>query len=739
MARQFRPTSRALRIFLGALLLAMAVQGFVITRAQTQTQSFTCAGGFTQEFVPVLPATLMNSLSTVPNPVIPLDAAGRRTIRGDLVDYVANLNAAIRLGKALFWDMQVGSDNRTACATCHFQAGQDGRTRNQVNPGANGSFDNASFEPNSDLWPGAFPFTSDAGDIDNITGSQGVRKSNYGGLSKTGTETTASVPDPVFTANGKNVRQVTGRNAPSVVNAVFNARNFFDGRAQREFNGVNPFGARDTSAKVWVVGPLGPAQIDIRISDASLASQAVGPVLNPVEMSAANRTWPEVGRKLMIVKPLALQKVDPTDSVLGPYAAATTGLTTTYQAMIQAAFKPKWWNTSKAVRIGSKSYTMMEANASLFFGLSVMLYEATLVSDQTPLDRFLAGRAACSAITDPVAGAECIRQSDESAASLFEDIASRLTAAAGRTITSANIRNGLALFELPPPPAPAPNGVGCILCHVGAETTSASLRNQAHGVEPGDVAFQNAGFEQRLERMFWQIPPVPPGTSSVTLDPMTWTVQANGEDVPVAVYDAGYYNIGVRRTSDDPGVNGLDPFGMEWSIVRMLQRTVPDPSYIKVPGAGLNCGATVVTNSTGFPLLSGSLRTTERTRVAGSFKVPGLRNVELTAPYFHNGGKSTLLQVLEFYDEAGDFANVERAPLLQALHLTQDQIRDLIAFLLALTDERVRVQSAPFDHPQLFVANGDSTPGTDNTIELPAAGAAGATPLQTFLNLNPFQ
>ena len=51
-----------------------------------------------------------------------------------LSNYVLNKTAAIRLGKALFWDMQVGSDGVQACATCHFHAGADSRIRNQMNP-----------------------------------------------------------------------------------------------------------------------------------------------------------------------------------------------------------------------------------------------------------------------------------------------------------------------------------------------------------------------------------------------------------------------------------------------------------------------------------------------------------------------------------------------------------------------------------------------------------------------------
>ena len=41
--------------------------------------------------------------------------------------YVRDPKVLIALGKALFWDMQVGSDGRTACATCHFHAGADHR------------------------------------------------------------------------------------------------------------------------------------------------------------------------------------------------------------------------------------------------------------------------------------------------------------------------------------------------------------------------------------------------------------------------------------------------------------------------------------------------------------------------------------------------------------------------------------------------------------------------------------
>jgi cytochrome c peroxidase len=775
----------------GIAVLVFTLGGSVALNAQTQTYGCYAPGGFgvvPPLAPPALPPVLLESLKSVPNPVIPLDPVTRaRIIRGDLTDYIANLDAAIRLGKALFWDMQAGSDGKTACATCHFHAGEDGRDTNQLNPGANGTWDAQG--PNRAVTQFDFPFTTPpTTDNDNIVGSQGVRKSTFAGFnSKTGAEQTTPVADPVFNVGGVNVRQATGKNTPSVINAVFNHRNFFNGRAQSEFNGVNPFGNRDATARVWYAGVTGPTQIDIHIPNAALASQAVGPPLNPVEMSAAGRSFPDLGHKLLGLKPLGTQKVDSTDSVLGPYADPVKGLTTTYASMIQQAFKSKWWNVSskQTIKINGKSYTMTEANFSMFWGLAIMMYEATLVSDNTPLDQYLAP-AGATFPRPPLPDTTPLNQVVTRLANQGITIVD--SSGTTRTVTVNDILNGLSMFELPalPPPSfplvePAGftnsgvlggqgslntggAGVGCIGCHVAAETTSASLRNlTGPGLELGDAALKAGGFDLRMERMFmnlsWNPPgalsPVPMGTDVITFDPATYavnTIDAGGQPVappiflPVATYDAGWYNIGVRPTAEDLGVGATDPQFGPWSWTGLFQ-ALPDPSFIKVPGNGLGCTGinlgsvfpNVLLNPSGFPLLSGGMTKTEATDVAGTFKVPQLRNVELNGPYFHNGGKATLGQVVDFYDGGGDFPNATKAPAIVPLHLSADQVNGLVAFLLSLTDDRVRYEQAPFDHPQLFVPNGDSVPGTDNMVEIPAAGAAGApTPLQRFLNLSPF-
>ena len=75
----------------------------------------------------------------------------------------------------------------------------------------------------------------------------------------------------------------------------------------------------------------------------------------------------------------------------------------------------------------------------------------------------------------------------------------------------------------------------------------------------------------------------------------------------------------------------------------------------------------------------------------GKFKVPGLRNVALTAPFMHNGQFKTLREVIDYYDKPDDFGikSIGRDSLLaRPLGLTEQEKIDLEAFMLALTDYR---------------------------------------------------
>jgi hypothetical protein len=138
-------------------------------------------------------------------------------------------------------------------------------------------------------------------------------------------------------------------------------------------------------------------------------------------------------------------------------------------------------------------------------------------------------------------------------------------------------------------------------------------------------------------------------------------------------------------------------------------------------------------------------------RANGAFKSPGLRNVELTGPYFHTGGAATLEQVLEFYARNGDVpAGGNLGPGMGNIRLNQQERAQIVEFLKALTDDRVRFERAPFDHPSLCVPIGyaENPPGVvrpDTSLDgaaadvlafIPPVGQSGnAVPLQTFAEL----
>ncbi len=540
----------------------------------------------------------------------------------NLAEFVRNKTAAIQLGKALFWDMQVGSDGIQACASCHFSAGTDTRTKNQLGPSTkNGTVAelNQAFNPtasgsmggpNYTLTKADFPFhqlsnPSDPNstvlfDTDDVVSSQGVAKRNFVNLAQGGpAEVCQHQVDAVFKVNGSNVRRVQSLNSPSVINAVFNFRNFWDGRASNDFNGVNSSGKNDPNARIFtsVNGKL--QQTAISISSASLASQAVDPPLNNGEMSCANRPFAILGKKLLdkSLVPLGRQAVHPNDSVLGIIANQKSanksgkGLRVSYEQLIKQAFLPVYWDSQQKVTLGNEQFSQMSANFSLFFGLAIQLYQATLVSDNAPIDRFAEGKL---------------------------------------TALTQQQQQGLAIFQ---------TSGACTLCHQGALLTEAPL-----------------------------------GTNELP--------------------NIGFINIGVRPDAEDSG-----------------------------------------------NVLTGGAK----------FKTPSLRNVELTGPYFHNGGQATLRQVMDFYVRGGDFDGPNKSHSMFPVDLDIDEEDAVIAFLLALTDDRVRWERAPFDHPQLFITNGhqgdqltviDNGFGRarDSWITLPAVGANGATkPLRPFLNLSPFQ
>lgn len=505
--------------------------------------------------------------------------------------YVQDREALARLGKVFFWDMQAGSDGRTACASCHFHAGADHRRQNQLS--------GAGAPLNYTLTRGDFPFRLLADVTSNrsavlrdrrwAAGSAGVvARAFVDVILGSEFEESTEAAENAFVLDGIHLRQVTARNTPSVINSVFNVRNFWDGRARTVFTGLTPFGESDLGLNAWVMRDGELVAEPVRVENSSLASQANGPALNEVEMSYAGRTWEKLARKLLAVAPLARQRVAADDSLLGELANADdAGLKPefTYAGLIEAAFKAEYRGSAE----------QMERNFPLYWGLAQQAYQARLIADDSRYDQFQEGR---------------------------------------RDALSALEQRGLQLF--------ASGQTECFDCHGGPELTAAGFSSAARN----------------------------------TSNPRA----------------AGFFRVGISPVAEDMGLGTVDGFGL--------------------------------------PLMAGA-----GGQANGVFKAPSLRNVELTGPYFHNGSQATLEQVVEFYGRNGDFQGENLAAEIGRIRMNAEERRAVVAFLKALTDERVRYQRAPFDHPSLCIPVGQGEEGERWALVEEVGRGGGAAPLQTFEEL----
>lgn len=848
----------------------------------------------------------------VPEPPPSLKGVTPPPVRDRITDlslvphFVEDEDAAIELGKALFWDMQAGSDGQ-ACASCHFHAGVDNRVKNQLSPafldGGNNMFDTTGSGgaggPNYTLVEADFPFhrladPSDRDsevefDTDDVASSQGVFGTVFNDI-LVGTTEMFQAPDDCniagggdgdpagFHVSGINTRRVEPRHTPGVINAALNFRNFWDGRANNIFNGVDPFGRRNEGARILAINSDGDVEkIKVELENSSLASQAVGPPLSDFEMSCANRTFPKLGKKLLHLRPLGLQNVSTSDSVLGGIANIVgpnpRGLTLRYADMIMDAFPERFWDSDElfdgngnplgvsGIPINTDQFTMMEINFSYFWGLAVQLYENTLISDDSPFDNDELSDEAQKGLDVFLNDGKCINCH---ATSMFtkastlhlvdeaeeEGLVERMLMNGQNfhysLLGSGTLKRGWGKkfhvefdFDAEGTPeavgedsdayiAPglAPDAAGGVIhlsvhkkksvsCDYAVDSFTLDPDGRKRTVDAGVTALLIETEEPALEAKECPKSIVVRVIDNVKLRRRTCdlvTIAAIDEDsdskkgdsdsgsdsdsdsdsghkllgkrcigknslrvLPPAIYDNGFYNIGVRPTEEDLAVGGKDQWGNPLSFSRQYKnmlrgRDVPDPFEIDectfeirfdpildapfFPGGfdEVECedGTTTVRPTNNASNQKG-LRTM-RVAVNGAFKVATIRNVEITGPFFHNGGEAFLRQVVEFYNRGGNFADNNRLDLdpdITSLELSEEQKDALVAFMKSLTDDRVRCEEAPFDHPQLFVPNGhpgDETTvmddgtgqATDELLEIGAVGAAGRDDCVGANELEPF-
>lgn len=94
----------------------------------------------------------------------------------------------------------------------------------------------------------------------------------------------------------------------------------------------------------------------------------------------------------------------------------------------------------------------------------------------------------------------------------------------------------------------------------------------------------------------------------------------------------------------------------------------------------------------GVPFDAGAGAVLQQPRLRGGFRVPTLRNIDLTAPYMHSGRFASLAEVADFYNGGRGHAAPESERLYLHWHIVSPELRDdeltaLVAFLSALQDE----------------------------------------------------
>jgi cytochrome c peroxidase len=716
------------------------------------------------------------------------------------------------LGKALFWDHQAGSDGN-ACASCHFHAGADTRLKNQINPG----FNDITKGPNGDttfgsersdtgaVLPGKMPSGAQAGSNYLLTkddmplhrlqdetlrnspivtttndriSSQGAFDGTFTRVKLLGQQDKCKLDAGIFHAGPYAARQVEPRNTPTAHNAVFFHRNFWDGRANNLFNGVGVFGMRDINGdpnkRLIVLDQSHMPQLGyLQVENASLASQAVGPPTSALEMSCDGRSFPDVGRKLLFTIPLFQQKVDKTDSVLGPYVSPFgqgLKLQYLYSELIKKTFDPKYWAAPGRYRIENgqlvndpKGHTQMEINFSMFWGLSIMLYESTLVSDQSEFDSL---QAAGSLVMKPAfVPAGPTQGACTSPTNNVDELLLR-----GCTIFSR--------FNVGIPTGPtAVKGGNCFICH----------NAQGGGVGRPAQPLLAEGTTQAAE----------PFTLFLTVG----DVNGNND-----LRDQGFANIGLRPAFTDQVSGKTDPYGnplsfgrQAWNYLKGDSNALVDPVLKRAIQSGTN----LVGGATALQIVSapaGGAGNISKLEVDGSAKAPILRNIALTPPYFSWGGYPSLRQLLKVYNRglnrrdistdplakngtacttgdnsgtgpdgnqawpvSGSDCNTNTTGVIIPLGLSDcdanvggivgpnaactakghtvatDDLTALERFLKSLTDHRVQCDVAPFDHPALRVTNGHTGSdanhdgkANDIAFTLPAVGAAGYAPASGF-------
>jgi cytochrome c peroxidase len=189
------------------------------------------------------------------------------------------------------------------------------------------------------------------------------------------------------------------------------------------------------------------------------------------------------------------------------------------------------------------------------------------------------------------------------------------------------------------------------------------------------------GYAERFQKVF--------GTRDFTIDHVAQAIATFERTVLSGNAPFDRYKAGDTKAMTEAQVRGMNVF---------YEKSACDACHIGFnfsDGSYANIGIGMDSKKPDL----GRYTITHREEDKGAFKVPTLREIEHTGPYMHDGRFKTLEEVVEHYNKGG-IKNPQLDSRMKPLNLTEQDKKDLVEFLKALSGEGWQHIKAPTEFPQ---------------------------------------
>jgi cytochrome c peroxidase len=222
---------------------------------------------------------------------------------------------------------------------------------------------------------------------------------------------------------------------------------------------------------------------------------------------------------------------------------------------------------------------------------------------------------------------------------------------------------------------------------------AASLEDQAKGpiANPIEMGMTHDGVVVRIRQVAGYRPLFAKafGTEDIDIDRLAKAIACFERTVMSGNAPYDRYQSGDRKAMTAQQVRGLDIFVNKAQCDRCHEGANFTLNSYHNLGVGMDKPE---------PDL-GRYAVTKDPRDWGAFKTPTLREIEHTGPYMHDGSLKTLDEVVEYYNKGG-IPNKNLDPQMKLLHMNDQEKKDLVAFLKALSGEGWQTLTEPTVFPK---------------------------------------